>query len=56
MRADGGQTIVEALDPEVMVSVTGRGELGPVAAEAAARLDDALAWLRAHADGPGEQD
>ena len=27
-----------------------------VAVKAAARLDDALAWLRAHADGPGEQD
>ncbi len=56
VRADGDQTIVEALDPDVMVSVTGRGELGPVAAEAAARLDDALAWLQVHADGPGQED
>ncbi|HXZ70778.1 MAG TPA: DUF302 domain-containing protein [Streptosporangiaceae bacterium] len=56
VRADGDQTIVEALDPEVMVSVTGRDELGPVAAEAAARLEAALAWLRLHAGGPGQED
>ena len=31
VRADGDQTIVEALDPAVMVRVTGRDELGPVA-------------------------
>lgn len=45
VRAEGDQTIVEALDPEVVVSVTGRDELGPVAAEAAERLDAALASL-----------
>jgi len=52
VRADGDQTIVEALDPEIMVSVTGRCELGPVAAESAARLDGALAWLQTHSGGP----
>ena len=52
VRGEGAQTIVEALDPEVMVSVTGRDELGPVAAEAAARLRDALASVRNQADRP----
>ncbi len=47
VRGEGAETIVEALDPEVMVSVTGRDELGPVAAEAAARLQDALTSLLA---------
>jgi uncharacterized protein (DUF302 family) len=46
VRADGAETIVEVLDPQVMVSVTGRDELKPVAADAAARLDAALASLR----------
>jgi len=55
VRAEGAQTLVEALDPEVMVSVTGRDDLGPVAAEAAARLQDALASLRNQADGPGQE-
>jgi uncharacterized protein (DUF302 family) len=55
VRADGDQTIVEVLDPDVMVSVTGRDELGPVAAEAAARLEGALAWLRAHSAGPEQE-
>jgi uncharacterized protein (DUF302 family) len=55
VRADGDQTIVEVLDPQVMIGVTGRDELGPVAAEAAARLEAALAWLRIQVGGP-EQD
>ena len=55
VRADGDQTIVEALDPEVMVGVTGCAELVPVAAEATARLEAALAWLRLHAGGPGQE-
>ncbi len=29
VRGEGAQAIVETLDPEVMVSVTGRDELGP---------------------------
>jgi uncharacterized protein (DUF302 family) len=36
------RTIVEALDPNVMVTVTGNNELGPVAADAASRLEAAL--------------
>jgi uncharacterized protein (DUF302 family) len=55
VRADGDQTIVEVLDPDVMVSVTGRDELRPVAAEAAARLEGALAWLRTHSGGPEQE-
>jgi uncharacterized protein (DUF302 family) len=34
VRGEGAQTIVEALDPEVMVSVTGRDDLGPAAGRA----------------------
>lgn len=35
-------TLVQALDPQVMVEVTGRDELKPVADEAVARLRAAL--------------
>jgi uncharacterized protein (DUF302 family) len=38
VRADGDRTVVEALDPDVMVEVTGKPELEPVAAEAKRRL------------------
>ena len=41
--ADG--TLVEALDPQVMVTLTGRPELKPVADEVAGRLTSALAAL-----------
>jgi uncharacterized protein (DUF302 family) len=53
VRADGDYTIVEALDPVVMLGVAGREDLQPVAAEAAARLEAALASLQA---APGQQD
>jgi uncharacterized protein (DUF302 family) len=43
VRADGERTVVEALDPDIMVNVTGKPELEPVAAEAKARLAAALA-------------
>ncbi|EOM74761.1 DUF302 domain-containing protein [Rhodococcus rhodnii] len=36
---------VEAMDPDLMVQVTGRPELEPVAAEASARLGEAIANL-----------
>lgn len=42
---DGGRTTVEALDPQVMVRVTGNDELAAVADEAAGRLRAALASL-----------
>jgi uncharacterized protein (DUF302 family) len=41
--ADG--TVVEALDPQVMVTLTGRPELKPVADEVGRRLAGALATL-----------
>jgi uncharacterized protein (DUF302 family) len=43
VRADGADaTLVQALDPQTMVSVTGRAELKPVADEATTRLRAAL--------------
>jgi uncharacterized protein (DUF302 family) len=39
---EAGRTLVSALDPAVMVGVSGRAELGPVAAEATTRLRAAL--------------
>jgi Uncharacterized conserved protein len=40
-----GKTLVQALDPQVMVSVPQRDELQPIADEAAARIEKALASL-----------
>jgi uncharacterized protein (DUF302 family) len=46
VRADGPDaTLVEAMDPQVMVTVTGEPGLAPVADEASARLRSALAGL-----------
>jgi uncharacterized protein (DUF302 family) len=45
VRAAADGTIVEALDPQVMVTLTGRPELKPVADEVARRLTSALAEL-----------
>jgi uncharacterized protein (DUF302 family) len=45
--ADDGTTLVSALDPELLVSVTGRPELEPIAAEARTRLQSALATIAA---------
>ena len=47
VRAESGQTVVEALDPMTMVAVTGETSLTPVAEEAAGRLQAALATLPA---------
>ena len=38
--------VVEALDPQIMATLTGRAELKPVADEAARRLATALAGLK----------
>jgi uncharacterized protein (DUF302 family) len=46
VRADAGQTMVEALDPQAMVTITGQPALQPVADEAARRLRAALDSLR----------
>ncbi|MEV4005000.1 DUF302 domain-containing protein [Actinomadura sp. NPDC049753] len=47
VRTDGGDTVVEAMDPQVMVSVSDQPDLGPVADEAAERLAAALRRLDA---------
>jgi len=46
VRTDAAQTVIEALDPQTMVAVTGQPSLQPVADEAAARLRAALDSLR----------
>jgi uncharacterized protein (DUF302 family) len=51
VRAGSDGTIVEALDPQVMVTLTGRPELKPVASEVAARLAAAFAELTARRTG-----
>ncbi len=48
---EGGSTLVSALDPELLVTVPGRPELEPIAAEAKARLQTALATVADHRDG-----
>ena len=45
VRAASDGTVVEALDPQVMVTMTGRADLKPVADEVARRLAAALAEL-----------
>ena len=45
VRAEAGQTVIEALDPQAMIAVTGQAPLQPVADEAASRLRAALASL-----------
>jgi uncharacterized protein (DUF302 family) len=45
VRATAAGTLVEALDPQVMVTMTGRPELKPVADEVTRRLASALASL-----------
>ena len=42
VRREGDQTLVSALDPQMMVSLPGNAELQPVADDAAARLRAAL--------------
>lgn len=45
VRRDGETTLVQALDPGIMVTLTGMDALRPVAADATKRLDAALAAL-----------
>ena len=47
VRATADGTIMEALDPQVMITLTGRPELKPVADEVSRRLAAALAELTA---------
>ena len=46
-----GTTLVSALDPELLVSIPGRPELAPIAAEAKTRLQTALATVADRRDG-----
>ena len=46
VRAEAGETVIEAVDPQTMVAVTGQRSLQPVADEAAARLRSALDSLQ----------
>jgi uncharacterized protein (DUF302 family) len=46
VRATPAGTVVEALDPQIMATLTGRPELKPAAGEAARRLATALAGLK----------
>lgn len=46
VRADGDTTVVEALNPEIMVDIAGQQALRPVAEEATRRLTAALDTLR----------
>ena len=46
VRADGEQTVVEALNPQMMVAVAGQEDLQPVADEVTQRLTAALDALR----------
>jgi uncharacterized protein (DUF302 family) len=46
VRTEAGQTVIEALDPQVMVGVAGEPSLQPVADEAAGRLRAALDSLQ----------
>ena len=45
IRTGHGQTIIEALDPQIMAEVAGQAALRPVATEAAARIRAALAAI-----------
>ncbi|OAH16387.1 DUF302 domain-containing protein [Streptomyces jeddahensis] len=47
VRRDGDHTLVQALDPDTMVTLTGLDVLKPVADEATVRLDAALSALAA---------
>jgi len=55
VRSEAGQTIVEALDPQTMVAITGQPALRPVADEAAGRVRAALDSLRRAAEHAGGQ-
>jgi len=46
VRAQEGHTVVEALDPNIMVEVTGDATLSLIAAEASVRLSAALETVR----------
>ncbi|MFD4033348.1 DUF302 domain-containing protein [Streptomyces sp. NPDC058637] len=51
IRAEGSQTVVQALDPAVMVTLTGLDTLTSVTSEATHGLDNALARLTKELNG-----
>ncbi|MEU6663140.1 DUF302 domain-containing protein [Streptomyces sp. NPDC046821] len=51
IRADGAHTLVQAIDPASMVTLTGLDTMAPVADEATHRLDNALAQLAEELNG-----
>lgn len=48
VRQDGGDVIVEALDPHLMATVTGNDAIEPIATEARERINNALTRLNSH--------
>lgn len=48
---EDGQTMVSALNPDLMASVPGRPELEPIAADAKTRLQNALRAVAGHSAG-----
>ncbi len=55
VRAESGQTVIEALDPQTMITIAGQPSLQPVADEAARRLRAALAALGSAGVGHDQQ-
>ncbi|MEU0397665.1 DUF302 domain-containing protein [Streptomyces sp. NPDC006208] len=51
VRRESDHVLVQALDPNTMVALTGLDAMKPVAAEATARLDAALSTLAPAAEG-----
>lgn len=45
VRTESGQTVIEALDPQAMITIAGERSLQPVADEAASRLRAALDFV-----------
>ena len=45
LREDGGDTIVEAMDPQAALGIVGSPEIEPIAREARERLERAIATL-----------
>ena len=50
VRQVGGQVVVDAMDPGLMASMTGREELRPIADEGRRLVNDALALVATPAD------
>ncbi|MFG3137167.1 DUF302 domain-containing protein [Streptomyces sp. NPDC048211] len=51
IRSEGSQTVVQVVDPTIMVTLTGLDAMTPVANEATRRLDNALTELAEELNG-----